>query len=208
LFTGIVQTKLKIGAITPVPVGVRLSIERAGWMPLPKGLVLALGDSVCVSGVCLTLAEISDKTMGFDVIPETLRVTRLGALKPGDSVNIEPAMTPSSQFGGHIVQGHVDGVGRVVSAGQSGQEWRVRVALPAELMDYMVPKGSVTLDGVSLTLAALGPDWAEVALIPTTLEVTTLGNLKSGEVINVEADVFAKTVVHFMRRTGGGTAEM
>ncbi len=203
MFTGIVQTKLRIGSIVPVPVGVRLSIERGGWVPLPRGLELGLGDSICVSGVCLTLAELSEKTLGFDVIPETLRVTRLGELKPGDSVNIEPSMTPSSQFGGHIVQGHVDGVGRVVSAGQVGQEWRVRVALPSELMDYMVPKGAVTLDGVSLTLAALGPDWLEVALIPTTLEITTLGGLKAGEIINVEADVFAKTVVHFMRRTGG-----
>ncbi len=203
MFTGIVQTKLKIGSITQVPVGVRLSILREGWVPLPKGLEIGLGDSVCVSGVCLTVAQISQETLGFDVIPETLRMTRLGSLKPGDSVNIEPSMTPMSQFGGHIVQGHVDGVGRVVSAGQVGPEWRVRVSPNKELMDYMVPKGAVTLDGVSLTLAALGADWVEVALIPTTLDITTLGGLKEGETVNIEADVFAKTVVHFMKRKAG-----
>jgi len=199
VFTGIVQTQLILESITPTATGVRLTLARKGWKP--QGLTLALGDSVCVTGVCLTLASLSDESLGFDVIPQTLRMTRLGALKPGNPVNVEPAMTPASQFGGHIVQGHVDGMGQVLHNGQSGQEWRMRVKPPTDLMDYMVPKGSITLDGVSLTLADIGPDWIEAALIPTTLEITTLGTTKPGDMINIEADVFAKTVVHFMRRT-------
>ncbi|MEX5719697.1 riboflavin synthase [Geodermatophilus maliterrae] len=165
---------------------------------------VALGDSIAVNGVCLTVTGVEPAADGSsvwstDVMAETLRRSSLGALADGDPVNLERAVTAHTRLGGHMVQGHVDGVGRVVSR-TPGEHWEVvRVALPPELARYVVEKGSITIDGVSLTVSALSaaddPDpWLEVSLIPTTLRETTLGGRAPGDPVNLEVDVIAKYV--------------
>jgi riboflavin synthase len=145
-----------------------------------------------------------DGVFSFDAIPETLSKTTLGLLSEGDQVHLEHAATATTLLGGHIVQGHVDGVARVVGI-DTTDGWRVRLAVPSEIMVYMAPKGSVCLDGVSLTLAKVEPreGWIEVALIPTTLEKTMMGGWIAGRGVNIEADVLAKTVVQYMRAFAG-----
>jgi riboflavin synthase len=171
-----------------------------------------LGDSICVNGVCLTVAGLGrgrawrgGRALEFDVIPETLSRTTLGDLKVGDGVNLEHAVTASTLMGGHFVQGHVDGVGRVVSV-RRGDDWRVRVRVPRELRALMIPKGSVCVDGVSLTIAALRTDGFEVALIPTTLERTTLSRLRAGDRVNIEADMLVKAVAAVLQELGASAA--
>lgn len=179
------------------------------------------GESISVGGVCLTLAHDPAEHGGllaFDAVPETLRRTSLGRAAPGSRVNLERSVTPSTLLGGHVVQGHVDGLAEVLSV-QQGDDWRVRLRpspLPdANPMEYLVPKGSVTLDGVSLTVAAVGsdggssegslPQWFEVALIPVTLDRTTLSDLRPGQHVNVEYDAMAKTIVHWLRHFAPGS---
>ena len=167
---------------------------------------VALGDSIAVNGVCLTVTGFagagpgSDSTADewtTDVMAETLRRSSLGAVGSGDRVNLERAVTVQTRLGGHLVQGHVDGVGTVVSR-TPGEQWEVvRIAVPAALARYVVEKGSITVDGVSLTVSALGdaPEpWFEVSLIPTTLRETTLGERAAGDPVNLEVDVIAKYV--------------
>jgi riboflavin synthase len=174
----------------------------------------ALGDSVCVSGCCLTVAgEASGEgerrrgTAAFDVVPETLSKTTLGRLRVGSRVNLEGSVTPTTLLGGHLVQGHVDGVGQVLRV-EKDAEWRVRIGAADGLMEYVSPKGSVAVDGVSLTIAAIGRvaggggGWFEVALIPTTLAKTTLSNLREGDACNLEMDMIAKMVVHWLQNYG------
>jgi len=198
MFTGIVQAKGRVAAIDRNAFGVRLVIDPLGWRP--RGFDLAHGDSVCVSGVCLTLVSIDAKGMAFDVIAETLAKTNLGALAIGGAVNLEPSLTPTTQLGGHFMQGHVDGVGVVANVKHTAEEVRVTVEPPADLLDYIVTKGSIAIDGVSLTIASLTGEMFDVALIPTTLELTTLGTVKAGDRVNLEADMLAKTVVNYLRR--------
>ncbi|MFI7607355.1 riboflavin synthase [Micromonospora sp. NPDC049366] len=152
------------------------------------------GDSISVNGVCLTVVDSEDGVFTADVMGETLRRSALGALRPGDPVNLERAATLGSRLGGHLVQGHVDGVGEVLSR-EPAQQWEtVRFRLPADLARYVVEKGSITVDGVSLTVADVGPDWFAVGLIPTTLKLTTLGGRGVGDPVNLEVDVLAKYV--------------
>lgn len=153
------------------------------------------GDSIAVNGVCLTVVEVlSDGQFSTDVMAETLDRSSLAALAAGSRVNLERAAAVNSRLGGHIVQGHVDGTGTVVSRAPS-ENWEVvRIALPAPLARYVVSKGSITVDGVSLTVSALGEDWFEVSLIPTTLALTTLGSAAPGSMVNLEVDVLAKYV--------------
>lgn len=153
------------------------------------------GDSIAVNGVCLTVVEVlSDGRFSTDVMAETLDRSSLAALAAGSRVNLERAAAVNSRLGGHIVQGHVDGTGTVVSRAPS-ENWEVvRIALPATLARYVVSKGSITVDGVSLTVSALGEDWFEVSLIPTTLALTTLGSAAAGSLVNLEVDVIAKYV--------------
>jgi riboflavin synthase len=160
---------------------------------------VALGDSIAVNGVCLTVTGSDGEEWTTDVMAETLRRSSLGALGAGDPVNLERAVTPHTRLGGHLVQGHVDGVGTVVTR-TPGEHWEVvRVALPPELARYVVEKGSITVDGVSLTVSAVSPaddpePWFEVSLIPTTLRETTLGAVPPGSPVNLEVDVIAKYV--------------
>ena len=201
MFTGLIQHKGRIREARPGRSSTRLVVDGDGWSIVP-----AAGDSIAVNGVCLTLAELGPgHVFHFDVVPETLRVTTLGLLGPGAEVNLESSVTASSLMGGHIVQGHVDGVASVIGVVDSG-EYRVRLGVPGDLMRFMVPKGSVTVEGVSLTLAGVDPEAEaiEVALIPVTLRATTLGLLKEGDRVNLECDVIARTVVHYLRHYGRG----
>lgn len=153
------------------------------------------GDSIAVNGVCLTVVEVlPDGQFSTDVMAETLDRSSLAALTAGSRVNLERAAAVNSRLGGHIVQGHVDGTGTVVSRVPSANWEVVRIALPAMLARYVVAKGSITVDGVSLTVSALGDDWFEVSLIPTTLGLTTLGAAPPGSTVNLEVDVIAKYV--------------
>ncbi|MEN9747641.1 MAG: hypothetical protein RLZZ603_333, partial [Actinomycetota bacterium] len=152
------------------------------------------GDSIAVCGTCLTAVEFDAKGFTADVMQETLNRTSLASLKVGSPVNLERAMTAATRFGGHVVQGHVDGVGEVISREPSENwEW-VRVRVPAELMKYVVLKGSITIDGVSLTINEVGADFVGLSLIPETLRLTTLGSKQAGDLVNVEADVMAKHI--------------
>ena len=152
------------------------------------------GDSISVNGVCLTVIDNVDGVFTADVMGESLRRSSLGVLEPGSQVNLERAATVGSRLGGHLVQGHVDGVGRVV-AREPADEWEVlRFSLPAELARYVVEKGSITVDGVSLTVMAVSDDTFDVGLIPTTLKLTVLGTKSVGDPVNLEVDVIAKYV--------------
>jgi len=209
MFTGIVQACGSVAGVEARPFGIRLVVDRRAW----SGYHPRDGDSVCVSGVCLTIAGFDDATLGFDVISETLDKTTLGQLVPGSVVNLEPAVTPSTPLGGHFVQGHVDGVGRITRAQSQGDESRITFEpLPQDngpndsLMDTIVHKGSIAVDGVSLTVASVGRSDFEVALIPTTLERTTLGRAKAGDHVNLETDMINKAVVHLLRRRSEGGA--
>ncbi len=164
---------------------------------------IAEGDSVAVNGVCLTATAVDAEGFETEAMNQTLTVTALGDLNAGDSVNLELAMKASDRLGGHIVQGHADGIGEVTSIEDDGFARRIRVGLGPELIRYVVEKGSIALNGVSLTVAALGEGWAEVSLIPETLERTTLGEAEAGDKLNVECDVVAKYVERLMKPFAG-----
>lgn len=196
MFTGLVQHVGDVFAVQSRGEQVRIVIDPRGWSHVP-----ARGDSIAVSGCCLTVAE-EPRAMGgffaFDAIPETMGKTKLGSLTVGSQVNLEHSVTASTLMGGHFVQGHVDATA-TVAAVQTGDDWRIRLGPPADLMAYFVPKGSVCIDGVSLTLAEVGSDHITIALIPETLARTTLGQLRAGDAVNVEADILSKTVVNTLR---------
>jgi len=198
VFTGLVQTVGEVIAAADREGGRRLLVRAPGWPHDP-----APGESISVSGCCLTLAsgeEDGAGTLAFDVVAETLEKTTLGRLTPGSRVNLERSATATTLLGGHIVQGHVDGVGEVVAAQRDPADWRVTIRLPSALMDFIPPKGSVAVDGVSLTVAAVSRDAFDVALVPTTLAETTLEALDVGRACNIETDILAKTVVHWLSR--------
>lgn len=189
MFTGIIEELGKIAHIETQPDAVRLTI--AGTNVLSD---LKRGDSISVSGTCLTAIEIDEHGFTADVMHETLRLSALQRAEVGQVVNLERAMTAATRFGGHVVQGHVDGVGEFVSREKSENWDWVKVRLPQDLMKYVVHKGSITLDGISLTVNEINDDVISLSLIPETLEITTLGYKKPGDLINVEADVMAKHI--------------
>lgn len=188
MFTGLIQEIGKVVAIESGGEGAKLHIEAR------LGSEISSGDSVAVDGVCLTASAADEDGFDADAMNQTLEVTALGRLEIGSRVNLELAMKAGDRFGGHIVQGHVDGVGEVLSVEEDGFAKRVRVELPEQLMRYVVDKGSVALNGVSLTVAELGDSWIEVSLIPETLDRTSLGEAEVGRNLNVECDVVAKYV--------------
>ena len=190
MFTGIVRELGTVEAVEEGGGAVRLSVRA------PEAAARTeIGGSVSVNGVCLTAVAVDDGVLGFDAVPETLRRSSLGRLEPGASVNIEPALRAGEPLGGHIVQGHVDGVGRVRRADDEGLE----IEAPDEILRYCVEKGSITVEGVSLTVAALAEGSFGVALIPHTREVTTLGAAAEGDELNLEVDVIAKHVERLVR---------
>jgi riboflavin synthase len=199
MFKGIVQELGTVQAIDASGDGARIRIAAELAAELREG------DSVSVSGACLTAAALADGGFEADVINQTLSLTTLGELEPGSRVNLESALRAGEPLGGHIVQGHVDGVGEVISTAQDGVSRRVRVRLPDGLERYVVEHGSVTIAGVSLTVAGLGDGWLEVALIPETLARTTLGEAAAGSRVNVELDVVARYVERLLRFQPGGS---
>jgi riboflavin synthase len=191
VFTGIVRELGRVEAVEERGESIRLVVRAP-----ETAAVSAVGDSIALAGVCLTAVEVSDGTMAFDAVPETLRRSTLGALAAGKDVNVEPALRAGEPLGGHIVQGHVDGVGRIRDVGEEG----IEVELPPEVMRYCVEKGSIAIEGVSLTIAGLGERTISVALVPHTLEATTLGRVAAGDEVNLEADVVAKYVERLVAR--------
>ncbi|GLW21058.1 riboflavin synthase [Microbispora triticiradicis] len=189
MFTGIVEELGEVVALESLGDSARLTVRG----PVVTGDARH-GDSIAVDGVCLTVAGAEGDSFAADVMKETLARSALGALRPGSRVNLERAVRADQRLGGHIVQGHVDGTGEVLSR-EPGEHWEVvRISLPAGLARYVVEKGSIAVDGVSLTVAAVGDDSFAVSLIPTTLELTTLGRKQPGEPVNLEVDVIAKYV--------------
>jgi riboflavin synthase len=198
MFTGIVEELGEVAAIEPGADSARMTLRG----PLVTSDAVH-GASIAVNGVCLTVVEHGGGEFTVDVMAETLRRSSLGVLRPGDRVNLERAMAASSRFGGHVVQGHVDGTAEVVER-VPGDRWEVvRFSLPANLARYVVQKGSITVDGVSLTVASLDVDAFTVSLIPTTLELTTLGRKGVGDLVNLEVDVLAKYVERLLTATAG-----
>ena len=189
MFTGIVEELGVVEAVVDQDDAVRLTV-RGPHVVLDAGL----GDSIAVNGCCLTVAERDEETFTADVMRETLQKTSLGVLGVGDRVNLERAVTPQTRLGGHIVQGHVDGTGEVLRRSPS-EHWEVvEVSLPASIARYLVTKGSITVDGISLTVVEVGPASFTVSLIPETLARTTLGFKQPGDPVNLEVDVIAKYV--------------
>jgi riboflavin synthase len=186
VFTGIVREIGTVERVERSDAGARLRVRAA------LAADLAAGDSVSVSGACLTVASTSDGAFEAEVMNETLSVTTLGGLEPGGSVNLEPPLRAGDPLGGHLVQGHVDGTGEVGAVSEDGFARRLRLAAPPELQRFTVERGSVTVDGVSLTVAGLTEGGFEVSLIPETLERTTLGRLAEGSRVNLEVDVIAR----------------
>lgn len=199
MFTGIVEELGSVSGVENLGDSVRLTIAAARVLE-----DVNLGDSISVNGVCLTVATFEDGHFTADCMQETLDRSSLGSLTVGSPVNLERAMAANGRLGGHIMQGHVDGTTTLLSR-ESSENWDVlRFALPADLARYVVEKGSIALNGTSLTVSSLGEDWFEVSLIPTTLRETTHGQLQVGDVVNIEVDVIAKYVERMM--TGPGAS--
>jgi len=197
MFTGLIQDVGTVESLDSGAEGARLRIATS------LAAEIEPGDSVAVNGACLTATTVDANGFETEAMNQTLEVTSLAGLEAGGRVNLELAMKASDRLGGHIVQGHVDGVGEVASIEEDGFAKRLRIALAPDLLRYAIDKGSITLDGVSLTVAELGEDWLEVSLIPETLERTTLGEASPGRKLNVECDVIAKHVERLMAPFAG-----
>lgn len=199
MFTGIVTQRALVAGVEPVAGSaagaIRLSLRLA--TPIPGAV---LGDSIALDGCCLTVVALDGTAVAFEAIPETLRKTTLGARRPGDRVNVEPALKTGDALGGHLVQGHVDGVGVVRAIETAGGDVRMSIDLPPVLHGAVIAKGSVTVDGVSLTVGECDDRSFSVYLIPHTLAVTGLGEKRVGESVNLEADVIGRYVEHHVRR--------
>ena len=199
MFTGIIEEIGSIRRLATVPSGARLDIGAGKVLEDAK-----LGDSIAVNGVCLTVVAQGSDYFSADVSAETLRRTSLKAARVGARVNLERPLTPSARLGGHIVQGHVDGTGEFIEARQAGEGWAVRVGFPPELGRYIVEKGSIAVDGISLTVAALEAKWFEIAIIPHTWRATNLSALERGAPVNLEVDIIAKYVERLLAQPLAG----
>ncbi len=193
MFTGIIRNAASVLSVADQPAGRRLVLTALA----PDH---ALGESISVNGVCLTVAQLNQNSLNFDVIPETLAKTTLGDLKPNDRVHVERALRAGDPIDGHFVQGHVDGIGALIEEIATEQESRLRIEAPHDLARYLIPKGSIAIDGVSLTLAKVDGNQFEVALIPTTRALTSLNGRKPGSRFNLECDMIAKTIISHLER--------
>jgi riboflavin synthase len=205
MFTGIVEELGRVAAVEERPAGRRFWIEA----PLVAADA-AVGDSIACCGCCLTVVKREGSRFAVEAVPETLACTTLGAWREGDGVNLERSLRLEQRLGGHLVQGHVDATGTIISRSPADHWDQVRISLPAAISRYVVHKGSIAVDGISLTVSALGPPgagpdgatWFEVSLIPETLKRTTMGTRQPGEVVNLEVDVIAKYVERLLSREG------
>jgi riboflavin synthase len=189
MFTGIVEEVGQIRRLT--------QIANGAWLEIAAQIVLTgakLGDSIAVNGVCLTVVAQGADWFAADLSAETLKRTSLQQARIGTRVNLERALLPTTRLGGHIMQGHADGTGHLIEAQPIGEGWTVRIGFPVELARYIVEKGSIAVDGISLTVATLGDDWFEIAVIPHTWKQTNLSTLERGALVNLEVDVIAKYV--------------
>ena len=194
MFTGIIEKTVRVVGVAKTPAFVRLTIA-SEWTDVQDG------ESIAVNGVCLTVADRQPGEIGFDVVEETLERTNLGLLEPSDLVHVERSLRVGDRLSGHFVQGHVDGTAVIVNQGAAGEhEWRLVLDCPADLVKYLTPKGSVSVDGVSLTIAAIKGNQFEIALIPTTLQITALGRRPVGWPANLEVDVLTKTAISWLER--------
>lgn len=202
MFTGIIEELGRVRSTEKRGEGARLVIEARTVTEDTKE-----GDSISVNGVCLTAIDVRRDSFSADGSRETLQRSTLGQLRAGAFVNLERAVTPATRLGGHIVQGHVDARGRFLSATEHGGSWTVRIAYPKELARYLVFKGSITVEGISLTVAALTDEYFEIAIIPKTWAVTNLSHLKTGAEVNLEADIIAKYVERILTASGAARPE-
>ena len=197
MFTGIILATGRLTSITPKGGDLELGVEAKGL----KVEQLAIGDSVCVQGVCLTVTKKQDATLFFDVSRETMDKTTLGTLLSGARLNLEPSLRAGDALGGHMVSGHVDAVGKLCQADQDGRSWRLVIELPKALQRFVAEKGSICIDGVSLTVNHVAGSRFQVNVIPHTHEVTTLGALKIGDAVNIEIDIIARYLDRLMTKT-------
>ena len=189
MFSGIIEELGGVSSLSTNASGARIVVSAE---IVTKDTIA--GDSISVNGVCLTALDITPHSFAADVSQETLDRSTVGSLRPGSFVNLERAVTPSTRLGGHIVQGHVDGTGKFLSASESGGFWTLRVSYPKEIGQYLVYKGSIAVEGISLTIAKLTDEYFEIAIIPKTWEMTNLSGLKNGSDVNLEVDIIAKYV--------------
>jgi len=189
MFTGIIEAICIVKSVRPAAGGMLLTIDLADLAE--ESLV---GDSIAINGACLTIARLDGGLATFNVSPETLARTTLGRLNPSSEVNVELAMKPTDRFGGHFVQGHIDGTATIKAVNRQGEFADIKFAAGPELLSQMVVKGSVAVDGISLTVAGMDKESFTVAIIPQTLKKTTLGRLKNGDLVNIETDIIVKTI--------------
>ncbi len=197
MFTGIIEELGRIEALTSRSKGATIRVSASLVTQNTNE-----GDSISVNGVCLTALDITSDSFAAEVSQETLDRSTLGSLQVGSNVNLERAVTPSTRLGGHIVQGHVDGTGNFEKASSEGDFWIVRISYPYEIGQYLVYKGSVSVEGISLTIAKLTDEYFDIAVIPKTWELTNLCSLKTGDAVNLEADIIAKYVERLLNYKG------
>ena len=192
MFTGIVQEVGEVEEVVPVDNGARIVVRMPVLAP-----EVGMGDSVAINGTCLTAVELGSERIAFEAMGETMARTTTGGLVPGHPVNLEPALRPTDRMGGHVVQGHVDAVGEVTGIRADGIARVIEIAAPPEVLRYVVEKGSIAVNGVSLTVSAVDDRALEIWLIPHTCEVTTFGRTEVGDTVNLEVDIYAKYVEKF-----------
>jgi riboflavin synthase len=193
MFTGLIQKLCQVKSIDRTGRTMRLKIDLGQLDDDVK-----IGDSVAVNGCCLTVTELAGPTAGFDISAETIEKTNLGKLAPGKNVNIEPALKPTDRLGGHFVSGHIDGTAKITAIEKQDRFANIKFKAPPELLEQMIPKGSVAVDGISLTIAAMDNESFTVALIPETLAKTTLGSANLGDSVNIETDIIVKSVRKYL----------
>ena len=206
MFNGLIEATGEVAELAPIPAGLRLGVRT------PVARELVLGESIAVNGVCLTVVRADDASFSAEVSPETMRVTNLGGLGPGDAVNLERSMRADARVGGHFVQGHVDGTGRIEDIRHEADFHRVSVSFPAAMAPFLVRKGSIAVDGISLTVAGLRETGFDVQIVPFTWDHTNLGRARVGAVVNLECDIIGKYVVRALEageygRAGAGGRE-